>query len=471
MIRTKTQIIDAFEKDLEDKIPDLDLNNTTVANVFVDAPATQISITYEDMAHAQRIQSLENVNEMTIDELGALAYNYKLTRLPGTKSAATIRMFRKTLPTSPIIIALGTTVATRRSLDTPSVSFQTLQERIFSDAVGGYDGWDTTESAYYIDIAIEALNIGVINNVASKTIIDIVSNIRGLDFIYNPLAATGGADQEDNETLAERIRTKASGGQLNTLNGYKNLVMNNFILRDVAIVGPTDVEMIRNPYGNAVDIIFIGETLTSEIDTVTYYNVVPITSHYFAYVPVSTDYATSITGIDATSGTLILEEGAAADFEIRKDASTIKNSNRAKDKIVFHIRPAKTPMDGSNLSIGYVYNKLVSDIQQVIDADENKIVGSDALVKEAERYLVDIAADITILTGYDFTTVANAITTTITNNLAEYVLGQHLDRSDIVAWIYTVEGVDSVDLDTLLPATDIIVDKLMYIKLQSVVIT
>ena len=471
MIRTKQQIIDDFITNLNAVQPDLDTNNTTVKNIIIDAPATQMSTTYDDLAHAQRIQSLQYINDMTTDELNAIAYNYKLTRLSGVASTGTERMFRKILPSSPITIPVNSVISTNRSLDTAATSFQTLQTRIFSNVPGGHDGWDSAEAAYYIDVPIQALSVGALNNTASNTITTFSSNIKGIDFIYNPLPTTGGVDEESNETLAERIRSKASGGQLNTLNGYKSLVTNNFILRDVTIIGPSDPSMIRNPYGNAVDIVFIGNNLINKTDAIIYNIANPPLTHVFDFQPIDTDTAAVITGTDASSQPMTLQEGLALDYHIVNDTSTIGNSNRAQDKVAFHIQPIHTPLNGSTININYVYNKQVSDIQTIIDLDENKVVGSDDLDKQATVQLVDISFSMSGLTGYDFETVKNDVITSIGVHMSELILGQTLQQYDIITWAGEAEGIDEIDLHTIVPTDDVTVDKLTYIALNSIVIT
>ena len=101
------------------------------------------------------------------------------------------------------------------------------------------------------------------------------------------------------------------------------------------------------------------------------------------------------------------------------------------------------------MTINYVYNSLIEDLQLELDKDENNIVTSDILVKEATEAIIDVTADVALFPGNVAADAISDIQTAVSTFIDSLGLGDSIDRSDIVGVIEGVDSVDQVNLSTL----------------------
>lgn len=111
-------------------------------------------------------------------------------RLPGSKSLGQITFYRNTPATYPITIPKGIICTAPSTYG--SVSFQTTEDALM----------DLGETQ--IVVAAEAIIPGTKGNVPGATIIHMPSPVAGIDYVSNPLAFSGGEDEETDEELRTR---------------------------------------------------------------------------------------------------------------------------------------------------------------------------------------------------------------------------------------------------------------------------
>lgn len=108
------------------------------------------------------------------------------------------------------------------------------------------------------DVEFEAVDAGASGNVAAGTINTFVSVYAGLTAVTNKAAAEGGADEEDDEALLERVRIKwatpSTGGNLGDYQRWA-----------IDVAGVADVKAFNPSAGNVkVYIVGVGNTQASE---------------------------------------------------------------------------------------------------------------------------------------------------------------------------------------------------------------
>jgi hypothetical protein len=107
------------------------------------------------------------------------------------------------------------------------------------------------------------------------------------------------------------------------------------------------------------------------------------------------------------------------------------------------------PDNNTNITITYTYDSLIEILQALFNDNNNHIVASDILVREAIIALISVTASILVLPGFVPPTVVSNVQTALTIYLNALGLGAVIDLSDLVLVIEGVPGVDQVDLSTL----------------------
>lgn len=417
---------------------------SVIRDVVIESPAQEFSTLYQELAHTQKVQSVKFATDLSTDELDALAFNYGMTRLQGVAAAATVtfQVRNFSFSSSDISIPLATVIATTSTDSVPQVSYQTTQSGEFL-AAQAPSYFNPVSGFYEVTVPVVAEQSGSIGNVAAGTITDLISSVPGIDSVTNTIAATGGRDIESNTDFATRIQTKLSGNNVGTPNGIIGLMKENANVGDVAIVGPQDIEMLRNEFGGSVDVYVIGSIVSATSD-VRNYMTLGVQEFILTRQPVRA--VTSITGLASSSPYTFVEN---VDYDVVFDTSTLVNGSiELKTKIVFGIG-GTNPDNSTNITIFYTYNSLIQELQAVLEASDTHIITSDILVKEAVQATIDVTADVTIFPGFVISEAVSNIQTVLSQNINALGLGDSIDRSDIISIIESVSSVDQVNISTL----------------------
>ncbi len=445
-IRSLSQIINDAVSFIQSKIPALSLLPGTVArDVVVEAPAQEFSRVWTELDRVERQQLLTDATAYTDEELTNLAASVGIQRNFGLAATGvvTFRLTNFNVATGDITIAAGSELTTRSNITSNNtISFVTTADRTYI-ASNASTYFNATTGFYELDAPIKAVTTGTVGNVAAGTITILVTSVPGSPSVTNGVQTSGGTDIESNAALLSRIQQKLAGTAMGTPNGILSFIRQNPNVVASLLVRPGDVELVRDQFGNAADVVIIGE-ITEQIVEVRNY-VAGSTSYILGRQPVQAiDDAVNDT-IEGISGGLAFNFIKGTHFKVVTDNSSIsRGSTRAETEIVFLGSPF--PDLNSPFTVTYSINSLVEDLQTSIDSDDNKIVGTDILIREAARVLIRVGAFIKVFPGFTKADVAAAAADNVETLLNSSTWDSDLDQSDIITAIQNTDGVDSVNV-------------------------
>jgi uncharacterized phage protein gp47/JayE len=457
------------------------LVDTRVGTVLRDAILYPISSQISDLfsgldtvAANQTIQVPDNLDDPTMDGLAA---NYGISRFSGSPAFGVARLFKVVLPTTTITIPSGTRVATLSTNSSDARVFKTLASVQLTplspaDPVTGADA--------YVDVGVQAIVNGTTGNVDAGTITVVLDPVLGLDGVINPSATSGGKESQTNPEIAELIKARAQG-RIGTRSGYRDLILANFAVDDVEVIGHDDPDSVRNQFGGEVDVIVINNSSVDAVETFAYAG--PSTTLLIpTFKPLIA--VSSVTGVDAFATPITLSGpvggvGIGTDYDVVLDTtgpnagSFIENS-----KIVLH-PTVNVPGNSTTLTVTYQNNQQIRVIQAFLELDDNLVLGADPQAKSGIKVGINVTADIRVIPGFNIANVVSDVQTAVDDLIHSLLLGDKVDASDVIAAIQNREGVDSVSNPTFLmalasaPATplqEIVAKKQEYLRPDTITI-
>jgi len=276
---------------------------------------------------------------------------------------------------------------------------------------------------YAFQVTVKCEQPGIVGNIGPNQIdYDFGYYLESkLDRAINLSPIIGGNDEETDEQLVERIKSKWKGINLGTVSGYKQLLA-QYGVRDVYIAGPGDPFMQRAVNG-AVD-VYIRDYQLLTIRT----NInIPAANIPVKVKDLLKDYMYVRNIVPTGQVTL----------SITPDTSSLwKLSTRANDVLI-------SDTSGS-VAVDVTYNVTVAEMQKVLDMEENKILGLDVMVREAWPLDFSITCSLTYFPGYSPTIVQQNVRQTLLNYIKSLPMGSKVADSDIYNVIEDVPGVDTV---------------------------
>lgn len=414
--KTKEQISSDILNSILQKNPNLDVSSGSILkDIVADAIATLLEITYQDsvdtIRHSHSVNYINSLSDAQVNDIGA---NFQVVRKVATVGSGSITFFSFKEPGSPITINSGTTVSTQKTSDGIYYSYQTTETVTLSSA-----NYNVTTELWEVNATIAAAVAGIASNVAVGAITGF-SNINGVDGVINRIAVTGGTDQETNALMAERIIIASQARLIGTVPGYKNLVLGVDGVLDVAIVTPNDTNRIRSANGNETDVIIVGDeyTAASQAEVFSVANGLTVNLDLTPIYDISSVIGVTRTFIQNTDYVLVPD-------------TTGENalSNRAGDKLVWL---TGYPAEGENYSVNSSYNKLVSDVQDIIDNPDNAIIASDVLVRQGKEIIIDITLTAALFSGTNRVYAESQIKTVLGTYINSLLLGDKVEQSDLV---------------------------------------
>jgi uncharacterized phage protein gp47/JayE len=434
-IRTLTEIITDAVAFIQSQIPTLSLLPGSVArDVVVESPAQEFVNVYTELQRLEDIQTLSDPLGFTTAEITAAAADVGLTPLPATPSTGFVTFRANHLVTN-ISIAVNTTISTSPTTLSPNtVSFQvTSGGTMFVANASSY--LNPITGLYELQLPVTSVDDGSATNVAAGTINTLLMPITGITSITNAAPTSGGSNAETNTALAARIILKLSGNNVGTAAGIQTLVDANSSVVDSLIIKPGDPLLIRDQFGNSVNVIIQGSIITQVFDIDTY-NTGTLT-YIMKQQPVNA--IVSVTGVVGGNPYTFIP---VTDYSTFIDYTSVyTGSVDATSSITF---VGILPDNGTSITVTYSINSLISTLQALLDLDANKILGSDVLVVEATEVLVQVAASITVLPGYTHGDVALQVITNVGNYINSLKLGQSVENSELIAKIQDTVGVADV---------------------------
>lgn len=268
--------------------PDLDTKPGTVArDLFIDGPASQLSLLYDEISGVSNLQSLRLVVGSDLDKL---ATNFGLTRKQST-TATGVALLTFSSINAPININAGSTVIANNGLaytvvtgtvvSPGAINFYRSVASKFSDQLA----FVGISDQYAVEVTVRASSPGSNGNIGnfalSRTTIPGVSNVT------NTSAFLGGTDQETDAAFRDRVLSSFSGSSVGTALGYLNVALGTAGVSDAEVIEPGDPLMTRDGTdvsvaadgtrtiisegsGGKVDIVVLGTDLIENSDTFIY---------------------------------------------------------------------------------------------------------------------------------------------------------------------------------------------------------
>lgn len=430
MAKTFEQVIGEMTTKVNTNLGSQDTRTGTVLREGFLAPvAEQLVEAYTRTDTVEANQTISAPSAISEAAMDAIAANFGLSRFIGTAASGTVRFFRFQAPSSPISIPAGTIVSSSDIGDT--MKFRTLA----SVSLSASSEQDPVTDAYYVDSAVIATATGAAGNAAADTVT--IFDIVGVDSVTNQNEFSGGKDKQTNAELAQLIISRAQGNY-GTRSGYETAVRSNFSIDDIDIITPNDYEAARDQYGGELDLtILSGNSITTEEST-------PSITTTFTPSWLPLIEVVEIVGINTSDSEVTLVPNT--DYETFIDYySSYNRSYKERSRIDFHVTSFSVK-PSSSFTIRYKNCEIIRTIQSFLDNPDNYILGSDVLVKLAIKKLVNVAANIRIIPGYDPTTVQDNAQAAVVNYFNNFMLGNDVQVSDVITVIGKVDGVDSVDL-------------------------
>jgi hypothetical protein len=268
--------------------PDLDTKPGTVArDLFIDAPAAQISLLYDELTGVSNKQSLRLVAGSDLDKL---AKNFSLTRKQATPSNGVALLTFASID-APVNINQGDIVLSSNGLSfsvTTGTSVTVSAINFYKSVATKYrDQLDLAgiSDTYAVEVTVIATSAGSTGNIGkyslNRTTIPGVSNVTNIN------AFTGGTDQETDTVFRNRVLATFSGSSVGTSLGYQNAALSTTGVIDATVIEPGDPLMVRdgtitliNPDGT---ITIISEGTGGKVDVAILGNVFQQTADSYIY--------------------------------------------------------------------------------------------------------------------------------------------------------------------------------------------
>jgi uncharacterized phage protein gp47/JayE len=454
MARSIQTIIDSMISSLRKRNGDVDVKSgQLVRDIVIEVPAEQMSDLYSGLDTVAQAQSISTASSTDLDNL---ASNLGVARKQGTRARGSVTFSTSVRPTVDIIIPAGAVVGTVTTSTSGTISFQiTTTTIMYASLADTY--FDPTDGLYKISAPIEALFVGAAGNVGAGTINQINTPIQGITQVTNPDATAGGTDLESDTDFAARIPLEFTGNDLGTKDGYKKIVLRQENIEDALVITGGDPLMQRDlGLGGKIDIYLLESSSPTEVTHEQYTFHTAENPVALTHQPVTDRITQPIVQVTKLTlgGEVVIDP---TNYVLVRDTSLVAGSARAQDKINF--LPGAGLIDGDTIYITYNYDKIVQDIQTLLEEDIYHLPTADVLSRRSTRVLINITASIKIVTGGVFDDgagggVKNAVITTLTNFINGLLLGEDIDYSKVISLILGTSGVVDVQIPLSLLAKE-----------------
>lgn len=369
--------------------------------------------------------TVENITLQLRTALEDIGSNFGLSRRPAASSSGNVVLMRSTdlivPPDSPISVPSG------KKVFAPSLN---QEYRITSTTIITSMSFDDVLQKFTFTVPVESVNIGLSTIAATSQISQIRDPIPGIEEVTNVDPIVGGRDEESDRNFGDRIKSTLSANNIGTVAGYRDMVLGITNVQDTNVIGASSPFMVRDEGdGGSLD-VYVTDPITLSIsELATAANYQP-SGPKFEFTPSRQpviDDTSTIQPTDVDS--------------INKDVGVFAGSVKSKDTIIFD-------SDHTGEIITYQVNDLIREVDDFVQDETRKIVGSDILVKEAIEVLVDVIITIQVLPEFSSSrdSVRDDTENAITQFISSLRIGDNLEQSDIIAVVTDVDGVDRVNL-------------------------
>lgn len=111
-----------------------------------------------------------------------------------------------------------------------------------------------------------------------------------------------------------------------------------------------------------------------------------------------------------------------------------------KDIITLNNKSFSSYYNGYNLSISYMVNETLMKLGDILNTENNRIITASVIGKEAKAVPVNVVFKVKVTDKYeniDRETIQNKLKASVMNYFNNYKLGDRVEESDLVGWLYT----------------------------------
>jgi len=230
--------------------PSIDTSpGSAIGDLFINSLGAIFQDSLDFDEHILNVLSIVDPEQISEDELDAVASNFFVERITGNRASGYIRIFYSEPLT--VNIPKGTT------FQNPTTGLNYIASSNYSIT----KQMMTLNNAYYplystADIAIEAVSTGNNYITRSNTITNIVSKL-----VPEPASArnlqslAGGTDKETNTAFADRIRNSINNKSVASPDGIKRTLKESFpSISSLTVISAGDTEMVRDITYSGVDV-------------------------------------------------------------------------------------------------------------------------------------------------------------------------------------------------------------------------
>jgi hypothetical protein len=268
--------------------PNLDIKPGTVArDLFIDLPASQLALLYDELSGISNKQSLRLV---VGNELDQLAQNFGIVRRVSTKSSG-VALLTFLSMNAPINITKGSTIIANNGF-----SYEILTDTAISPLSSNFYRSIATKyrseldllgisDEYAVEVTVVASTAGSNGNIGSYSLDR--TNISGISNVTNINPFVGGTDQESDAAFRTRTLSSFSGSSVGTELGYLNAALSTTGVVDAVVITPGDSLMTRDGTevkvnsdgsrtiisegsGGKVDVVVLGSSLIENTESFIY---------------------------------------------------------------------------------------------------------------------------------------------------------------------------------------------------------
>lgn len=404
------------------------------------AAASEDAEQYFQMVRLRALFSIDKATGSDLDERAKDIVPGTLPRRGAVKATGTV-VFSRPGTTGTVAIPSGTVIAASDAQG--QIKFQTT-------AAGSILAGNTDSAA----VAIIALEAGSRGNVASGAINQFVSRIAGVPTVSNGNALTTGQDRESDASFRARLKAFVQGLSRATVNALESAA-SNVILADGRRVIFANVKEPAIPNGS-IDLYIDDGAGTSETFDSTFIGSPEVIVSGAAGGEVEA-YTTQKPIRDDGSFVLELDTGSGYSTLTRNTDYVL---DAAQGKVVF----LAGGVTGGSLSAGddvratyRYYTGLIQETQKVIDGDPLdplvypgvRAAGIQVLVKAPSLISQSLTGTISVLSGFDTTTVAAEVNTAIQDYINNLAIGADVIVAEIIERAMGVTGMFNFTIQTI----------------------
>lgn len=451
-----------YANEIEGNILDRDNTADTkvgpIPDLIIQPLANVLELQNERIRSVQSLLSLVNDGSFTDSDMDDFVYNELIKRLVGAKARTTLIFSRLAPPTVNITIKANFPVATLPDESTnTSTTFLTLVDTTMV-AANALSYYNPNTNRYELPVVAEALLAAETTNVAANRITRPLRPLVGFDSVFNRDPATGGKDAETNPELTARYYLSLIGSSPAVVNGLQKILRDQFtsVVDSNEVFGNNPLNVRAATDGGALDVYIIGTSPITFTETIIFTGVEQV-------IPLSKQPIISLSAAGAyIQGT---------DFILVKDTSGNRQSVRGADGIKW-LSTGSAPAVGAAVSVTYVYNALMQQLQDGFTQSDRLVPGRDILFKAGDQIDITLSANLKIRSGFSVSTVLSAVTSAILALINDYKLGADVELSDIQAVVRAFSSVDNFVITNIaevgnLGSTDIAIGDNEFARMAS----